>query len=87
MQSSVKNAADQRNQGCPRDHLRVNPNAVQLLAARLLGVDDRLGSVEEGKLADLVVVSGDACDFQDIGHRVAQVWKAGQRIAEGSPPQ
>ena len=62
-------------------------HATTLEAARLLGVDDRLGSVEEGKIADLVVVSGDAYDFEDIGHRVAQVWKAGQRIAEGSPPQ
>ncbi len=30
-----------------------------LLAARLVGLDDRLGSVEEGKLADLIVVEGD----------------------------
>ena len=61
--------------------------ATTLEAARLLGVDDRLGTVEEGKLADLIVVSGDAYDFDDIGHRVEQVWKAGQRVAEGSRPQ
>ena len=32
-------------------------------AAELLGVDDDLGTIEEGKLADLVVVAGDPYDF------------------------
>jgi imidazolonepropionase-like amidohydrolase len=54
--------------------------ATTLEAARLLGVDDQLGSIEEGKLADLVVISGDPYDFEDIGQRVEQVWKAGQRV-------
>jgi imidazolonepropionase-like amidohydrolase len=54
--------------------------ATTLEAALLLGVDDRLGSIEEGKLADLVVIGGDPYDFEDIGQRVEQVWKAGQRI-------
>ncbi|MFE4539336.1 amidohydrolase family protein [Streptomyces scopuliridis] len=36
-----------------------------LNAARLLGVDDRLGSLEAGKTADFVVVDGDP--LQDIG--------------------
>jgi imidazolonepropionase-like amidohydrolase len=61
--------------------------ATTLEAARLLGVDDRLGSVEEGKLADLIVISGDAYDFEDIGHRVEHVWKAGQRVADRSCPE
>jgi len=61
--------------------------ATTLEAARLLGVDDRLGSVEEGKLADLIVISGDVYDFEDIGHRVEQVWKAGQRVADRSCPE
>jgi imidazolonepropionase-like amidohydrolase len=46
-------------------------------AAQLLGVDDELGTVEEGKLADLVVVSGDPFDFKDLGDRVEGVWKGG----------
>ena len=32
-------------------------------AAELLGVDADLGTIEEGKLADLVVVTGDPYDF------------------------
>ena len=33
--------------------------AVTLDAARILGVDDRVGSIEPGKLADLVLYDGD----------------------------
>lgn len=50
-------------------------------AARLLGVDDRLGTIEEGKLADLVVVRGDALSLADLGDRIDQVWKGGLRVA------
>jgi imidazolonepropionase-like amidohydrolase len=46
-------------------------------AARLLGVDDDLGTIAEGKLADLVVVGGDAYELDDLGARIEQVWKAG----------
>ncbi len=49
-------------------------------AAELLGVDDDLGTVEEGKLADLVVVGGDPYDFADLGERVEQVWQDGARV-------
>ena len=45
-----------------------------------LGVDDDLGTIEPGKLADLVVVSGDAYDVGTLGERVEQVWKAGARV-------
>jgi imidazolonepropionase-like amidohydrolase len=48
-------------------------------AARLLGVDDRLGTIDPGKVADLVVVAGDATDFDGIGRRVEQVWLDGER--------
>jgi imidazolonepropionase-like amidohydrolase len=48
-------------------------------AAQLLGVDDRLGTIEPGKLADLVVIGGDPYDFAGLAHRVEQVWKDGVR--------
>jgi imidazolonepropionase-like amidohydrolase len=51
-----------------------------LEAARLLGVDEDLGTIAEGKLADLVVLGGDPYDFEGIGGRVEQVWKAGERV-------
>ncbi|MGH9243996.1 MAG: amidohydrolase family protein [Acidimicrobiales bacterium] len=49
-------------------------------AASLLGVEHELGTVEGGKLADLVVVDGDPT--RDIGavHRVAGVMKGGAWI-------
>jgi imidazolonepropionase-like amidohydrolase len=49
-------------------------------AAQLLGVDDDLGTIEPGKIADLVVVDGDPYDFASLGDRVEQVWKAGERV-------
>jgi len=49
-------------------------------AAQLLGVDADLGTIEAGKLADLVVVSGDVGDVAGLGERVEQVWKAGARV-------
>jgi len=50
-------------------------------AAQLMGIDRDLGTIEEGKVADLVVVGGDPYDFVDLGDRVEQVWKAGRRVA------
>jgi imidazolonepropionase-like amidohydrolase len=49
-------------------------------AAELLGVADELGTIEEGKLADLVVLTGDPFDFADLAGRVEQVWQGGRRV-------
>jgi imidazolonepropionase-like amidohydrolase len=49
-------------------------------AAQLLGVDADLGTVEEGKVADLVVVGGDPLDVHDLGSRVEAVWQGGVKV-------
>jgi imidazolonepropionase-like amidohydrolase len=49
-------------------------------AAELMGLDSELGTVEPGKLADLVVVDGDPFEFDTLGGRVEQVWMAGSQV-------
>ncbi len=49
-------------------------------ASRLLGVDDTLGTLEPGKVADLVVVGGDPLAIDDLGDRIEQVWMDGARV-------
>jgi imidazolonepropionase-like amidohydrolase len=49
------------------------------IAARLLRVDDRLGSVSGGMLADLVVVDADPLDdITALQDRIALVMKGGR---------
>jgi imidazolonepropionase-like amidohydrolase len=55
-------------------------HAATLSAAALLRVDDELGSIEPGKRADVVVVSGDPLDLDDYASRIEQVWKDGARV-------
>jgi imidazolonepropionase-like amidohydrolase len=43
-------------------------------------LDERLGSLDKGKLADVVMIDGDAFDFTELQNRVSQVWKAGVRV-------
>jgi len=50
-------------------------------AAQLLGVDDELGTIEVGKLADLVVVDGDPYAFESLPQRIEGVWLGGRRVA------
>jgi len=60
-------------------------HATTLSAARLMRLDERLGSLDKGKLADVVVIDGDAFDFTDLQNRVSQVWKAGVRVYPPAP--
>jgi imidazolonepropionase-like amidohydrolase len=49
-------------------------------AAALCGVDERLGTISPGKLADLTVIEGDIRDLDKVGDRVWGVWKEGARL-------
>ncbi|HEY2373576.1 MAG TPA: amidohydrolase family protein [Gaiellaceae bacterium] len=50
-------------------------------AAELMGLDDELGTIEPGKRADLVAVSGDAFDFVDLRERIEFVYQDGRLVA------
>lgn len=51
--------------------------AVTLSAAEIFGVDDRIGSLEAGKRADLIVTDGDPLQFLT---RVQRMWIDGREI-------
>lgn len=60
--------------GLPRDEAL---RAVTLYPARILGVADQIGSIEKGKIADLVVANG---DLLEIATQVEQVYIKGKPI-------
>ncbi len=49
-------------------------------AAQLMGVDGDLGTIEPGKIADLVVVDGDPYELATLPDRIDAVWFGGRRI-------
>jgi imidazolonepropionase-like amidohydrolase len=49
-------------------------------AAELMGMDDRLGTLRPGMIADVVVVDGDPFAFDTLKERIEQVWKDGVRV-------
>jgi imidazolonepropionase-like amidohydrolase len=53
-------------------------------AAELLRVDGELGTIAEGKRADLVVVDGDPFDIKTLRDRIEQVWKDGRQVSTGT---
>lgn len=57
--------------------------AVTLVPARQLGLDQRIGSLEPGKDADLVVLSGDPFS---VHTRVLETWVEGQRVYHAADP-
>jgi len=54
--------------------------ATTLEAARLMRLENELGSLEVGKRADVVAIAGDALSFGDLHERIRQVWKDGARL-------
>ncbi|WP_423187138.1 amidohydrolase family protein [Alishewanella sp. d11] len=52
--------------------------ALTLDAAEIAGVADRLGSIEVGKSASLVLSAGDIFDYR--GHKVEQLWIDGRSV-------
>ncbi len=55
-------------------------HAGTLSAAELMGWEDKLGSLEPGKIADVVVVDGDPFAFETLKDRIEEVWKDGVRV-------
>lgn len=60
--------------GLPRDEAL---RSITLYPARILGVADRMGSIEPGRFADFVVTDGDPLE---IATRVEQVWIKGRSV-------
>lgn len=56
--------------------------ATTSVAAELMGLEEDLGTIEPGKIADLVVVDGDPFDFSDLADRIAAVYQDGVRTVE-----
>jgi imidazolonepropionase-like amidohydrolase len=54
-------------------------------AAELMGLSRTLGTIEPGKRADLVVVSGDPLDFRDLAGRIERVYQDGVLVAGAAP--
>jgi imidazolonepropionase-like amidohydrolase len=53
-------------------------------AAELLGISDSTGTLEPGKVADVVVLDGDALDVADLAGRVRRVYQEGRLVSEGA---
>ena len=62
-------------EGLPYD---IALRAITLTAAEIIGVEDRIGSIEPGKAADLAVFSGDPLDVQT---KVEQVYVDGNLVS------
>jgi imidazolonepropionase-like amidohydrolase len=54
-------------------------------AAELMGLSRSLGTIEAGKRADLVVVSGDPFDFRDLAGRIERVYQDGVLVVGSAP--
>ena len=76
----VKNAAKAVRAGLAAD---AAVRALTLSAASIAGVGDRLGSIEKGKIANLVVADGDLFDEKT---KITRVFVAGRPVALDAAP-
>jgi imidazolonepropionase-like amidohydrolase len=50
-------------------------------AAQLMGLEADLGTIEPGRIADLVVIDGDPYELTTLPQRIRGVWKGGVQVA------
>ena len=69
-----------------REGMSVNKalEGLTLAGARMLDLDDRIGSLETGKDADLVILSGDPLS---VYTHVEQTWVEGRKVFDRSDPE
>ncbi|MEW4487624.1 amidohydrolase family protein [Thalassoglobus sp. JC818] len=67
------------NRGLTRDRAL---SALTVIPAELFGVDDQVGTIEQGKLANLVITDGDLFEKKS---KVVETWVAGQRFEFDRP--
>src|SRR4029079_11240403 len=62
--------------------------ATTRVAAELLGIGEHTGTLEQGKVADVVVIEGDALELDDLAGRVRRVYQRGEPVSRGrsTPP-
>ena len=58
--------------------------ATTLAAAELMGLQGELGSIEEGKRADVVVLEGDPFELKTLTERIQAVYQDGCRVTDGA---
>lgn len=58
--------------------------SVTLAAARMIGLEGRVGSLEQGKDADFIVLSGDPLS---VYTKIEQTWVEGQSVFDRSDPE
>ncbi len=55
------------------------------IAAELLGLEDQIGRIAPGLVADLVVVDGDPMDVTGLTNRIRDVYRDGRRVGPSVP--